>query len=122
MILEKDKVYKIRHEFWGNRHDDWRDYIICSPINDIDTEKLRFCSRFHYPTMERYTPFDCHFVICFDGTVIGEAAQTSFYPQTSFFESCEVLPLDSKDLGDIRKVVTMLGIAYNRKLNKLVLC
>lgn len=115
MILEKDKVYKIRHDFRGYYPSKWRNYIICSPIKDIDTENLKLLS-YLSTRMERYTPFDCHFVICFNGTAIGKDAQTSFY------ESCEVLPLDSKDLGDIRKVVTMLGITYNRKLNKLVLC
>ena len=114
MILEKDKVYKIRHK--GEHSLAYlRDYIICSPKVDIDTENL---TEFAYiPNRERYTHFDCHFVVCFDGGIDASGNDC----RSGFFESCKVTPLNDKDLEEIKEAVTKLGMKYNRKLNKLVL-
>lgn len=120
MILEKDKVYKIRHDFREYYcPSKWRNYIICSPIKDIDTENLKL---FSYLSLrkERYTNFDCHFVVCFDGKTT-KTNRKDKDSQTAFYESCEIMSLEEEDLNDVRKAVTMLGVKYNRKLNKLVL-
>jgi hypothetical protein len=116
MILEKDKVYKIEHESQKDIHG-WRSYIICSPMRDIDIDNLECIA--YFSKKERYTQFDCHFVVCFDGEI--RTNREGKDSQTAFFESCEVIPLEEEDLNDVRKVVTMMGAKYNRKLNKLVL-
>ena len=84
---------------------------------DIDIDNLERIANFS--KIERYTQFDCHFVVCFDGEIrINREGKDS---QTAFFENCEVMPLEEEDLNDVRKAVTMMGAKYNRKLNKLVL-
>ena len=115
MILEKDKVYKIRHKF-AYAHS-WRSYIICSPIRSIDIDNLECIA--NLSRRERYTQFDCHFVVCFDGEI--KTNREGKDSQTAFFESCEVIPLEEEDLNDVRKAVTMMGAKYNRKLNKVIL-
>lgn len=110
MILEKDKVYKILHKDECSAPKKWRDYIICSPKVDVDTEKLDL----HAMGM-KYTQFHCNFVICFDGRIdTGECS-------SGFLENCEIVPLRGEDIDEIRKAINILGIKYNRKLNKLVL-
>lgn len=116
MILEKDKVYKIKHESQKDNHG-WRTYIICSPMRSIDIDNLECIA--YLSKRERYTQFKCHFVVCFDGSIMTDRERKD--SQTAFFESCEVMPLEEKDLNDVRKAVTMMGAKYNRKLNKLVL-
>lgn len=115
MILEKDKVYKIRHKF-AYTHS-WRTYIICSPIRSIDIDNLECIA--NLSKRERYTQFDCHFVVCFDGEI--KTNREDKDSQTAFFESCEVIPLEEEDLNDVRKAVTIMGAKYNRKLNKVIL-
>lgn len=110
MILEKDKVYKIRHtDLHSVAY--LRDYIICSPKVDVDTENLIRA------TYTRYTHFDCHFVVCFDGKINAGGNDC----RSGFFESCKVIPLNDKDLEEIKGLVTKLGVKYNRKLNKVIL-
>ena len=115
MILAKDKVYKIRHKFVYAHS--WRTYIICSPIRSIDIDNLE-CIAIR-SKRERYTQFDCHFVVCFDGEI--KTNREGKDSQTAFFESCEVIPLKEEDLNDVRKAVTIMGAKYNRKLNKVIL-
>lgn len=116
MVLEKDKVYKIKHESQKDIHS-WRSYIICSPMRSIDIDNLECIA--NLSKRERYTQFDCHFVVCFNGEI--RTNREGIDSQTAFFESCEVMPLEEEDLNDVRKAVTMMGAKYNRKLNKLVL-
>ena len=118
MVLEKDKVYKIKHENQEHHHVyGWRTYIICSPMRSIDIDNLECIA--NLSKRERYTQFDCHFVVCFDGEI--RTNREGKDSETAFFESCEVIPLGEEDLNDVRKAVTMMGAKYNRKLNKLVL-
>ena len=112
MVLEKDKVYKIRHDVVGYI----REYVIVSPIANVDIENLKFAAHLS-KGVERYTQFDCHFVVCFDGLIMANGKGCG----SSFFETCKILPLEEKDLNDVRKAVTMLGAKYNRKLNKVVI-
>jgi DNA integrity scanning protein DisA with diadenylate cyclase activity len=118
MVLEKDKVYKIKHKSQEYNHVyGWRTYIICSQMRSIDIDNLE--SFAYLSKRERYTQFDCHFVVCFDGEI--RTIREHKDSQTAFFESCEVMTLEEEDLNDVRKAVTMMGAKYNRKLNKLVI-
>lgn len=114
MILEKDKVYKIKHT---DEHSlaYLRNYIICSPKVDVDTENLT--SVVYIPNRERYTQFDCNFIVCFDGYIDVGGNDCG----SGFFESCKVMSLNDKDLEEIKEAVTKLGAKYNRKLNKVIL-
>ena len=85
-------------------------------MRDIGIDNLE-C--FAYSRGERYTQFDCHFVVCFDGEI--RTNREGKDSQTAFFESCEIMSLDEEDLNDVRKAVTILGAKYNRKLNKVVI-
>jgi len=115
MILEKDKVYKIEHVRELYQPIRWRKYIVCSPKVDVDTENLM--SFVNLSKIERYTQFDCHFVVCFDGKIDVGGNDC----RSGFFESCKVIPLNDKDLEEIKEAVTKLGAKYNRKLNKVIL-
>ena len=107
-ILEKDKVYKIKHEVSGFD----RDYIICSPINDVDIVNL---TTYTFGNRKKYRPFRCHFVVCFDGRInIDDAI-------SAYSEDCAVLPLSTNDLVDVRLAMEKLGEKYNRKLNRVIL-
>lgn len=115
MILEKDKVYKIEHarELYQPSH--WRNYIVCSPKVYVDTENLT--SVVTITKRERYIQFGCHFVVCFDGRINVGGNDCG----SGFFESCKVVPLNDKDLEEVKEAVTKLGAKYNRKLNKVIL-
>lgn len=115
MILEKDKVYKIEHTREPYHPRNWRNYIVCSPKVDVNTEN--FTTAFKTPKRERYTQFDCHFVVCFDGNINISGNDC----RSGFLESCKVIPLNDKDLEEIKEAVTKLGAKYNRKLNKVIL-
>ena len=111
MILEKDKVYKIKHKNIDTIG--WRNYIICSPLTNVNTDILPWFSQ----RSGRYVEFSCHFIICFDGAIIYKSKTAS----SAFFESCKILPLNEKDLLEVKEAVKKMGVKYNRKLNKLVL-
>jgi hypothetical protein len=110
-ILEKDKVYKIKHTVSGFD----RDYIICSPINDVDIVNMTTYAF----SGKKYRQFRCHFVVCFNGSInIGNDNDDVV---SGYFEDCVVLPLSTNDLVDVRLAIEKLGVKYNRKLNRLIL-
>lgn len=115
MIFEKDKVYKIEHTRELYEPSSWRNYIVCSPKVDVNTENLT--SVFNSAKRGRYANFDCHFVVCFDGKINVGGNNC----RSGFFESCKVIPLNDKDLEEVKEAVTKLGAKYNRKLNKVIL-
>ena len=112
-ILEKDKVYKIKHEVRGFD----RDYIICSPINDVDIVNL---TTYAFGSRKKYRQFRCHFVVCFDGRII-ISNDNNDDSTSGYFEDCAVLPLSTNDLVDVRLAMEKLGGKYNRKLNRVIL-
>ena len=112
-ILEKDKVYKIKHEVNGFD----RDYIICSPIDDVDIVNL---TTYTFGSRKKYRQFRCHFVVCFDGR-INISNDNNDDAISGYFEDCAVLPLSTNDLEDIKKAMIKLGEKYNRKLNRVIL-
>lgn len=111
MILEANKVYKIEHK--NINENGWRNYIICSPLVNVNTDFLPYISQ----AVGRYINFPCSFVICFDGHIMCN----DIAARSAFFENNEILPLDGKDIMEVKKAISMLGVKYNRKLNKLVL-
>jgi len=111
-ILEKDKVYKIKHTVSGFD----RDYIICSPINDVDIVNM---TTFSF-SGKKYRQFRCHFVVCFDGR-ININNDNNDDAISGYFEDCAVLPLSTNDLVDVRLAMEKLGGKYNRKLNRVIL-
>ena len=112
-ILEKDKVYKIKHEVSGFD----RDYIICSPIDDVDIVNL---TTYAFGKRKKYRHFLCHFVVCFDGR-INISNNDNDDARSAYFDDCTVLPLLTNDLEDVRLAMEKLGEKYNRKLNRVIL-
>jgi hypothetical protein len=108
--LEKDKVYKIKHDC--NGYDFSRDYIICSPVEDVDITNLDLaCTMGGH--IHKWKRFGCHFIVCFDGGL-------EYKGTSGFIDDCSFLPLNQKDFDEIRKAVKVIGAKYNRKLNKLI--
>jgi len=110
--LEKDRVYKIKHTVNGF----YRDYIICSPINDVDIVNL---TTYAFGNRKKYRQFRCHFVVCFDGR-INISNDNNDDAISAYFEDCVVLPLSTNDLVDVRLAMEKLGGKYNRKLNRVI--
>lgn len=110
MKLEKDKVYKVRHDRTLFEDDFQRDYIIFSPKKDVLIPDDFFTSG-KFPRL-----FKTNFTVCFDETILYKDSSTSVDTD------CAFLPLKLEDHDDIRKAVKLIGngCLYNRKLNKLV--
>ena len=117
MKLEKDKVYKVRHDRALFEEDFPRDYIIFSPTKDIFFPEDFFNGIKGYGK-NFYKQFNTVFTICFDGKVLAPAG-------TSVDRCVVFLPLTQEDYEDIRKAIKMFSkigknCFYNRKLNKLI--
>lgn len=114
MILEKDKVYKVKHDRSLFEDDFPRDYIIFSPKNDVLIPDDFFTSLKWKRWDDR--SFKTNFTVCFDNTILYKGSSTSVG------SDCAFLPLKLEDHDDIRKAVKLIGngCLYNRKLNKLV--
>ena len=114
MILEKDKVYKVKHDRRMFEDDFPRDYIIFSPKKDVLIPDDFFTSvKFPY---RNDRSFKTNFTVCLDETILYKGSLTSVGTD------CAFLPLKLEDHDDIRKAVKLIGngCLYNRKLNKLV--
>ena len=114
MILEKDKVYKVKHNRLMFEDDFPRDYIIFSPKKDVLIPDDFFTSvKFPY---RNDRSFNTNFTVCLDNTILYKGSSTSVGTD------CVFLPLKLEDHDDIRKAVKLIGngCLYNRKLNKLV--
>jgi hypothetical protein len=115
MILEKDKIYKVKHL---NVHFRRRNYIIFSPLENIVLNG-------EIDDMIPMT-FRTHFTICFDGSIITKndvnAKGDSNASSTGMDKSCSMARLTNADYDDIRRALIKLGnnCHYNRKLNKIV--
>lgn len=117
MKLEKNKVYKIKHVIktnWG-----WdRDYILCSPANDVQINDGELGIRFFH------FDFFTVFVVGFDGGINVKTDKNT--PATTFFWDCVLEEITPSDYKDIRKVIDKYNIShndkmlYNRKKNCLV--
>lgn len=114
MILEKDKVYKVKHNRLMFEDDFPRDYIIFSPKKDVLIPDDFFTSvKFPYRNDRSFTT---NFTVCLDNTILYKGSSTSVGTD------CAFLPLKLEDHDDIRKAVKLIGngCLYNRKLNKLI--
>jgi hypothetical protein len=124
MILEKGKVYKIKHYLFPDDGEFQRDYIIFSPMEDIVLADDFFCEKNIWVKYEGRSIFTL-FTVCLSGTVIVEAEKEERnphgYSSTGFDRFCKLLPLTDNDYNDIRKAIEMLGgeYIYNRKLNEI---
>lgn len=114
MILEKDKVYKVRHDRTLFEDNFPRDYIIFSPKNNVFIPDDFFTSLKWSHHNDR--SFKTNFTVCLDNTIICKDSSTSVGTD------CAFLPLNLEDHDDIRKAVKLIGngCLYNRKLNKLI--
>ena len=111
MKLEKNKIYKILHDprIGMSKHYS-RHYIICSPLEDVDLEYLP-----HESILGgRFKTFDCNFLINFMGELMYDNISTAYW------DSCKILPLNTKDLLEIKQEIKTMGKIYNRKLNKFI--
>ena len=129
-MLEKDKVYKIvdtKIENVGL----YRNYIICSPKNDIHTENVKDSKQIYYGIDDsssryiiHYIAFNCNFVICFSGRIIvsNDVKEKNIKQCTAhFYEDSNVITeFSAKDLEEIKKAVDKMGVKYNRKLNNII--
>ena len=115
MTLEKDKIYKIRH-FTQMLHLEYsRQYIICSPKDDVVIES-------------DYKTFETHFTICFSGRILTHGLSNanedvfSKPSSTSISKSDIIEKLNNNDYNEIRIALGMLdnNYRYNRRLNKLI--
>ena len=115
MTLEKDKIYKIRHFRQMLQPEYARQYIICSPKDDVVIDS-------------DYKNFETHFTICFSGRILthglsnGNKDVFSKPSTTSISKSDIIEKLNNNDYDEIRTALGMLGnnYRYNRRLNKLI--
>ena len=117
MTLEKDKVYKVKHNSYFGRCQ--RNEIIFSPINNVELPKGFFDV---YSNCAPIRSIDTHFTVCFDKTI-----RTKYDirgSQTGLDRNCVILDITDEDYSLIRKAIERLGYGYkyNRKLNKIILC
>ena len=107
-ILKSGKVYKVYHNLEYNAVDYPRNYLLLSPLTDIDVQhRLRDRHSFTFQNL---------FIVCFDGTISDGST-------SSLDKYCYLGELDGKDMEDIKKVMMtpfMKGFKYNRKLNMIV--
>lgn len=115
MKLEKNKVYKVKHDRLMFEDNFPRDYIIFSPKKDVLIPDNFFTStKWSYRNDKS---FMTNFTVCFDGTILYKSASTSVGTD------CTFMPLKLEDYNDIKKAVELIGngYLYNRKLNELIL-
>lgn len=119
MILEKDKVYKVKHTSFTTNVDGWTNNIIFSPINDIEIPEGFFGE---YSNCAPIRNIDTHFTVCFDRKIVTK--YDSRPSETGLDRNCVILDITDEDYSCIRKVIEKLGdrYKYNRKLNKIILC
>ena len=125
MILEKDKVYKVKHGFVCGFS---KNFIIFSPLDDIVLQDDFFKGK----EVGYYVGGECHhinthFTVCFDSRI-----ETKFdldrygnphHSSTSVDPSCELIEkFTNEDYNYIKQAMSILGNNhhYNRKLNKIV--
>lgn len=114
MKLEKDKVYKFQH-YQPYSAVKWRDFIIFSPINDIEVPRGYFEG-----TSGMQIVFKTHFTVCFDKSI--ETKYGIMGSQTAVTSKSRILEIRNEDYNDIRRAIVKLGhgYKYNRKLNKII--
>lgn len=123
MILEKGKVYKVKHIFAPRDYE--RDYIIFSPLDDVMLADDYFTDYKFGLRCESMNIFTL-FTVCFSGEVLvaseAETLNPHGYSTTGIDRFIKIIPLIEKDYEDIRKVVDALGkgYKYNRRLNEIV--
>jgi hypothetical protein len=113
MILEKGKVYKIKHQRTHFGDDFLRDYILCCPSESVYVDETQLVIT--YPYLVNITSIECLFLIGFNELFYSDT-------KTTLFKDCSIEPLNEKDIAEIGKVVYSIGhgYKYNRKLNKIV--
>jgi len=107
MELKKGKVYKIRNNNIKGRYGWKREYIICSPQDDVIIDD--WC-----------TDFKTYFIMGFDEKIC-------FDERTTFdADVCTYVEITPKDYDDIKRVIDVYNtkhntkMLYNRKKNCLV--
>ena len=112
MTLEKDKIYKIRH-FHQMLHPEYaRQYIICSPKDDVVINSDSDCKT-----------FETHFTICFSGRILTHELTDFSKPSSTSISKPDIIEkLNNNDYDEIRIALGMLdnNYRYNRRLNKLI--
>lgn len=125
MILEKDKIYKVKHGFvYGFP----KNFIIFSPLDDIVLQDDFFKGReVGYCVSSRCRHINTHFTVRFDSKI-----ETKFdldrygnphHSSTGVDPSCELIEkFTNEDYNYIKQAMSILGgdYHYNRKLNKIV--
>jgi len=123
IILEKDKVYKIKHNIINTIN--WRNYVIFSPLSNMTIpEDFLEGNLNNYPmSLTIYT----HFTVRFDGSIstkydVGHNG-VPCPSATGLNCCCSILDINPNDYNDIRNAINKLGdgYMYNRKLNKIVI-
>ena len=124
MILEKNKVYKIRHQLSSGENYK-RNYLIFAPREDV----ILGDDYFYGDTLTQWT-YDrstkCFFTIftcCFDGDILTmKDGAPPISCGAGIDRLCKFLPLTEYDYKDVRKALDKLGGKYlfNRKTNKLM--
>lgn len=120
MILEKNKIHKVKHVVHGMN----RNYIIFSPIEDVILPDDFFGNA----RSNSLYDISCHFVIRFDSNIVtrfdSHLVRRNKLPQTGIYQDCTILELNNKDIQEIKKVMEIIGheYKYNRKLNTLISC
>jgi hypothetical protein len=115
MKLEKDKVYKFRH-YALCACAAYRDFIIFSPINDIEIP----IGYFEGTSGMQIPAFQTHFTVCFDKSIATKYGIRG--SQTAVTSNCRMLEIRNEDYNDIKSAIVKLGhgYKYNRKLNKII--
>ena len=118
MFLEKDKVYKVRHNTFTNPIG-WVNYIIFSPIYNVIIPD-DFFDKTVYKSAIR--DISTHFTVCFDKNIITKYDGGIKKSVTGLRHDCEILDITNEDYPLIKEAMEKLGhgYKYNRKLNKLI--
>lgn len=120
MVLERDKVYKVRHNTFTNPIG-WTNYIIFSPIYDVIIPD-DFFDKTVYQSIGPIRDISTHFTVCFDKNICVKYDDGINKSVTGLNHDCEILDITNEDYPLIKEAMEKLGhgYKYNRKLNKLI--
>ena len=117
MILERDKIYKVKHSMFLCRN--WTNYVIFAPIYDIKIPD-GFFDKDNKNEVIPIRDIKTHFTVCLDKSIITRYDKRPSL--TGLDRFCDMLTIENEDYSIIREAITKLGhgYKYNRKLNKIV--
>ena len=129
MVLKKDKIYKVRHNFISSESY-IKNTIIFSPTENIVLQDGFFQGSAYKYTGQMYNKcrhIDTHFTVCFDRKIVTKFDLDRYgnqcHSHTGVDPSCELVDnFTNEDYESIKKAIGILGnnYRYNRKLNKLI--